>query len=94
MRHARPQPIRNKLDLSDRVQVRLIRKRLRLSDAQLAEIVNRIGNSIAAISKEVATQRASRPPEAVATPPAAVIASIGKSDQTPTTDLTLNEQAP
>lgn len=94
MRHARPQPIRNKLDLSDRVQVRLIRKRLRLSDAQLAEIVDRIGNSIAAISKEVATQRASRPPEAVATPPAAVIASIAKSDQTPTTDLTLNEQAP
>ena len=94
MRHARPQPIRNKLDLSDRVQVRLIRKRLRLSDAQLAEIVDRIGNSIAAISKEVATQRASRPPEPVATPPAAVIASIAKSDQTPTTDLTLNEQAP
>jgi hypothetical protein len=94
MRHARPQPIRNKLDLSDRVQVRLIRKRLRLSDAQLAEIVDRIGNSIAAISMEVATQRASRPPAAFATPPAAVIASIAKSDQTPTTDLTLNEQAP
>ena len=93
MRHARPQPIRNKLDLSDRVQVRLIRKRLRLSDAQLAEIVNRIGNSIAAISKEVATQRASRPPEAVATPPAAVIASIAP-DQTPTSELRLNEQAP
>jgi hypothetical protein len=94
MRHARPQPIRNKLDLSDRVQVRLIRKRLRLSDAQLAEIVDRIGNSIAAISKEVATQRASRPPEAVvATPPAAVIASIAP-DQTPTSELRLNEQAP
>lgn len=75
MRRSKPQPIRNKLDLSDRVQVRIVRKRLRLSDAQLAEIVGRIGNSIAAISKEAALQRAHCLPEPASAPPAAVIAS-------------------
>ena len=52
MRRAKPQSLRNKIDLTDRTQVRLIRKRLRMSDAELTEMVGRIGNSIAAISKE------------------------------------------
>ncbi|MGY4434253.1 hypothetical protein ACVWWO_006730 [Bradyrhizobium sp. F1.13.1] len=51
MRRSKPQPIRNKLDLTDRTQVRLVRKRLGLSDAELTSIVERTGNSIAAISK-------------------------------------------
>jgi hypothetical protein len=75
MRRSIPKPIRNKLDLTDRVQMRLVRKRLGLSDAELTAIVGRIGNSIAAISKEAAQQRASalRKPEDV--PSAAVIAA-------------------
>lgn len=80
MRRSKPQPIRNKLDLSDRVQVRIIRKRLRLSDAQLAEIVGRIGNSISAISKEAALQRAAALPEPTGTPPAEVIASAAVAE--------------
>ncbi|MCA1389391.1 DUF3606 domain-containing protein [Bradyrhizobium sp. IC3123] len=59
MRRPKPQPIRNKLDLTDRIQVRLVKKRLGLSDAELTAIVGRIGNSIPAISKEAALQRAS-----------------------------------
>lgn len=58
MRRSRPQPIRNKLDLSDRIQVRLIKKRLKLSEKELTAIVGRIGNSLSAISKEAAQQRA------------------------------------
>ncbi len=82
MRRAKPQPIRNKLDLTDRTQVRLIKKRLKLSDAELTTIVERIGNSLSAISKEATLQRAAvlSPPTEV--PPAAVIASANGSEPT------------
>jgi len=82
MRRSKPQPIRNKLDLTDRTQVRLIKKRLKLSDAELTTIVGRIGNSLSAISKEAALQRATllSPPSEV--PPAAVIASASGSEPT------------
>lgn len=43
---------RNRLDLNDRVQVRIIRKRLKISDRQLSSVVQTVGNSIAAITKE------------------------------------------
>ena len=62
MRQRKTRPIRNRLDLADITQVRLIRKRLRLSEAELTEIVDKIGNSIAAIGKEVALQRARQVP--------------------------------
>ena len=89
MRRPKPQPIRNKLDLSDRTQVRLVRKRLCLSDSELTEIVGRIGNSISAISKQVALQRA----QALAQPadvPAA--ASLTVTEQA-TSKLTAGETA-
>jgi len=57
----KPRVFRNRLDLNDRVQVRVIRKRLRISEAELAQIVTKIGNSISAISKEVSTQRTETP---------------------------------
>lgn len=85
MRRAKPQPIRNKLDLTDRTQVRLIRKRLKLTDAELTAIVGRIGNSLAAISKEATLQRAAVPPAPAELPPAAVIASTTAGEQ-PTTE--------
>jgi|GEM_PF-1143523 len=86
MRRSTPKPIRNKLDLTDRVQMRLVRKRLGLSDAQLTAIVGRIGNSLSAISKEVAQQRAGALPKPTDVPPAAVIASAATGEQA-TTEL-------
>lgn len=80
MRRAKPTCLRNKLDLTDRTQVRLVRKRLRMSDAELTEIVGRIGNSIAAISKEVALKRARTIPQPADVPPAAVIASAAATE--------------
>ena len=81
MRRSTPKPIRNKLDLTDRTQMRLVRKRLGLSDAELAAIVGRIGNSISAISKEAAQQRAVALPKPADVPPAAVIASAVATEQ-------------
>jgi Protein of unknown function (DUF3606) len=71
MRRPKIQPTRNKLDLTDQTQVRVVTKRLRLSPAELTEMVGRIGNSITAITKEVTQQRAAR-----STPPGSVIASV------------------
>ena len=80
MRRAKPQSLRNKIDLTDRTQVRLIRKRLRMSDAELTEMVGRIGNSIAAISKEVALKRANVLPQPAEVPSAAVIAAANATE--------------
>ena len=91
MRRAKAQPIRNKLDLSDPTQVRLVRKRLRLSDAELTEIADRIGNSISAISKEVATQRARNLP---AQAPAVIPAPVATTSDQADTEFTMIEQAP
>ena len=52
---------RNSLDLRDHVQVRVIRRRLKISDEQLASIARKAGNSIAAISKEARRQRLTLP---------------------------------
>jgi Protein of unknown function (DUF3606) len=75
MQRRKSQPIRNKLDLTDKTQVRLLKKRLRLSEAELTRIVDKAGNSIAAIAKEVALQRAKELPVAPADVAPAVIAS-------------------
>jgi len=75
MQRRKSQPIRNKLDLTDKIQVRLLKKRLRLSEAELTRVVDKAGNSIAAIAKEVALQRAKELPVAPADVPPAVIAS-------------------
>jgi hypothetical protein len=48
---------RNRLDLNNRVQVRIIRKRLKVSDEQLANLVRTAGNSLAAITKEAGSRR-------------------------------------
>ena len=48
---------RNALDLKDRVQVRIVKRRLKLSSGELDGIVRKSGNSIAAITKEAATAR-------------------------------------
>jgi len=48
---------RNKLDLSDRVQVRIVRKRLKISEEQLAGLVRKAGASLAAVRKEASARR-------------------------------------
>jgi hypothetical protein len=58
MRHAKPQPIRNKIDLADPSQIRILRRRLGISDDDLQRVVERVGNSIAAVCKEIEPQKA------------------------------------
>jgi hypothetical protein len=48
---------RNALDLRDKVQVRVVRRRLKLSAPELGNIVRKTGNSLAAITKEAAAMR-------------------------------------
>jgi hypothetical protein len=61
MRRIKPAPIRNKIDLADARQVRLFKKRLGISIDDLQRLVGKVGNSIAAISKEVELQKACPP---------------------------------
>jgi len=74
MRRLKPQSIRNQLDLADARQVRSVKKRLRISEGELNGIVSRIGNSIAAISKEVSFKKARRRSPPPSLPESAVIA--------------------
>ena len=46
-------PIRTTLNLADGRQVKSVRRRLGISDTDLVRIVEKIGNSLAAIQKEV-----------------------------------------
>jgi hypothetical protein len=71
---------RNRLDLSDRVQVKVVRRRLRLSEADLNAVVQKVGNSIAGISKEIALQRAKAIETPLAVPSAAVIDAATSGD--------------
>jgi hypothetical protein len=52
---------RNSPDLRDKVQVKVLRRRLKLSDGQLASVVRKSGPSISAITKEAATLRWAKP---------------------------------
>jgi hypothetical protein len=70
---------RNKLDLNDRVQVRIVRKRLKVSNKQLASLVGTAGNSIAAVSKEAGSRRLLSLP-ASKVPSAEVIAAINEPE--------------
>jgi Protein of unknown function (DUF3606) len=58
MRHARPQLIRNKIDLANPSQVRILKKRLGISAGELRHVVEKVGNSIAAVSKEIEVRKA------------------------------------
>jgi hypothetical protein len=70
---------RNRLDLSDRVQVRIVRKRLKVSEEDLAKIVRTAGNSIAAVAKEATSRKRLTLPGGQI-PPAESIASIEESE--------------
>ncbi len=64
MRSHRYSAMRNKLDLRDRVQVRIVRKRLKVSEKQLVGLVEKVGDSLAAVSKEADLQRLATVPPA------------------------------
>ncbi|RZN19620.1 DUF3606 domain-containing protein [Bradyrhizobium sp. Leo121] len=55
MNRCKPTYFRNSLDLRDKVQVKILRKRLKLSDEQFTSIVRKSGTAIAAITKEAST---------------------------------------
>jgi DNA-binding XRE family transcriptional regulator len=63
MNRRRPTYFRNSLDLRDKVQVRVLRKRLRLSDEEFADVVRKSGNSISAITKEATRATSADPSE-------------------------------
>jgi hypothetical protein len=75
MHRAKHRHFRNRVDMADKVQVRVIKRRLRLSEHELNKVVDRVGNSIAAISKEVALKKAVQlnPPRDL--PSAAIVAA-------------------
>jgi hypothetical protein len=63
MNRRKPTYFRNSLDLRDKVQVKVLRKRLKLSDEQFAGIVLKSGNSISAITKEATRGTSASPGE-------------------------------
>jgi Protein of unknown function (DUF3606) len=69
---------RNKLDLGNPVQVRIVRKRLKISKEQLDNLVRKAGDSIAAVRKESGSRQVLKLPQAHPSqahlPPSAVIA--------------------
>ena len=58
MRHAKSQPARNKIDLADPSQIRTLKRRLGISADDLRRVVERVGNWIAAVCKEIEPQKA------------------------------------
>ena len=63
MNKRRPTYFRNSLDSRDKVQVKVLRKRLRLSDEEFADVVRKSGNSISAITKEATRTTSADPGE-------------------------------
>jgi Protein of unknown function (DUF3606) len=57
VRHGRLQPIRNKIGLADPSQIRILKRRLGISADDLQRIIEKVGNSIAAVSKEIGPQK-------------------------------------
>ena len=57
MNRRKPTFFRNSLDMRDKVQVRVLRKRLKLSGEQFTSVVRKSGTSISAITKEAGTLR-------------------------------------
>jgi hypothetical protein len=54
-------PLRNKINLTDSAQVRAWARRLGVSADELKAVVKKVGNSIAAVTKEIEIQRGKLP---------------------------------
>jgi translation elongation factor EF-4 len=57
MRRFKPPTARNKIDLADASQVRILKRRLGISSDDLHRAVAKVGNSIAAVTKEIELQK-------------------------------------
>jgi hypothetical protein len=55
MNRQKPVDFRNSLNLANKVQVKILRRRLKLSDEQFRSVVRKSGSSISAIIKEAAS---------------------------------------
>ena len=62
MQRIKHPPIRNKINAADPAQFRAWTRRLRVPPDELKAIVEKVGNSVAAVAKEVELQRSSRQP--------------------------------
>jgi hypothetical protein len=62
MQRVKHPPVRNKIDLGDRAQLRAWTRRLRVSSDVLTTIVGKVGNSAAAVTKEIELQRLAHQP--------------------------------
>ena len=69
----------HRLDLADHVQVRVVKRRLRVSEPELVRLVGRVGNSIAALSKE-ATSRQTPVLTLPANVPAPIIETVSQPE--------------
>jgi hypothetical protein len=58
MQRIKHPPIRNKIDMADPAQVRAWNRRLGISTDSLKAVVDKVGNSVAAVTKEVEFRRA------------------------------------
>jgi len=61
MQRIKHPPIRNKISLADPTQVRAWTRRLAISTDSLKAVIDKVGNSVAAVTKEVELQRAAHP---------------------------------
>lgn len=91
MRHAKPQLIRNKIDLADPCQIRILKKRLGISADELRHIVEKVGNSIAAVSKEIQLQKAIPMTEPVSVQIEPSEIAVAASALPPQQDVRLNQ---
>lgn len=65
MQRIKRPPIRNKIDMADRVQVRAWTRRLGISADSLKAVIDKVGNSVAAVAKELELQQAAHRASAV-----------------------------
>jgi hypothetical protein len=84
MRRTKPHPVRNKIDLADIGQIRVLARRWGIKAADLHRIVGKMGNSIAAVAKEIDLQKT--PP----LKPAAVPVQVDPASS-PAAEVTLSE---
>ena len=57
MRRLKHLTTRNKIDVADASQIRILKKRLGISSDDLHRVVAKVGNSIAAVTKEIECQK-------------------------------------
>jgi hypothetical protein len=62
MHRVKHPPVRNKIDLTDPGQVRAWTRRLRISSDALNTVVAKVGNSVAAVTKEIQLQQVNHQP--------------------------------